>query len=82
MESEVKAALITLLDGIKATDASAVSRGMARLDEIVADPAVRLHPQLAHFLQNRSYAKALAWLGGDSVPAGRCGGGATHISRG
>ncbi len=76
METEVKAALITLLDGIKAADAPAVSRGMERLDGIVADSSGAMHPQLAHFLRNRSYAKALVWLEGESVPAGRCGGGA------
>jgi hypothetical protein len=34
-----------------------------------------LHPQLAHFLENRSYAKALMFLGGDTdIPVGICGG--------
>jgi hypothetical protein len=34
-----------------------------------------LHPQLVHFLENRSYAKALMFLGGASdIPVGVCGG--------
>ena len=35
-----------------------------------------LHPQLIHFLQNRSYAKAVMFLGGETdIPVGACGGG-------
>jgi hypothetical protein len=34
-----------------------------------------LHPQLVHFLEKRSYPKALLFLGGESdIPAGSCGG--------
>ena len=35
----------------------------------------QLHPQLVHFLENRSYAKAHLFLGGESdIPVGICGG--------
>lgn len=38
---------------------------------------MQLHPQLVHFLGNRSYAKALMYLGGESdIPVGICGGNA------
>jgi hypothetical protein len=34
-----------------------------------------LHPQLVHFLENRSYAKAVMFLGGQTdIPVGACGG--------
>jgi len=41
-----------------------------------------LHPQLAHFLEQRSYAKALLFLGGaEDIPVGRCGGRAGREGR-
>jgi hypothetical protein len=46
---------------------------MARLDDWAAKAGRDLHPQLAHFLERRSYAKALAFLGGaEDIPAGAC----------
>jgi hypothetical protein len=34
-----------------------------------------LHPQLVHFLEKRSYAKAVMFLGGETdIPVGLCGG--------
>lgn len=48
---------------------------MARLDSLVAEKRDKLHPQLVHFLERRSYAKALMYLGGESdIPVGVCGG--------
>ena len=48
---------------------------MALLDGYVERNRASLHPQLAHFLERRSYTKALLFLGGDSdIPAGSCGG--------
>ena len=49
METQIKDALIALLAGIKAADGQAIADQMARLDD---------------FLENRSYAKALLFLGG------------------
>jgi hypothetical protein len=47
---------------------------LRRLDEVVKDSKTELHPRLRHFLENRSYAKALVWLE-DGVPEkGICGG--------
>ena len=46
-----------------------------RLDDLLARGRKTLHPQLVHFLGNRSYAKALMYLQGDAnIPAGVCGG--------
>ena len=48
---------------------------MERLDDLLARGRKTLHPQLVHFLGNRSYAKALMYLQGDAnIPAGVCGG--------
>ncbi len=77
MESEIKTALISLLDAIKRSDGAVIARDMATLDDLLAraQAAGGLHPQLEHFLGNRSYAKALMFLGGASdIPAGSCGG--------
>jgi hypothetical protein len=75
MESEIKAALISLLAGIKRADGQTIAEEMARLDDFKDRGRGALHPQLMHFLDNRSYAKALMWLGGESdIPVGACGG--------
>ncbi len=79
MEPEIKAALIALLDAIKNINATVVASEMARLDDFAARGQATLHPQLVHFLERRSYAKALMFLGGESdIPAGLCGGRASN----
>lgn len=75
METEIKAALITLLDAIKKSNAQVIAAEMARLDDFAARGQTTLHPQLLHFLERRSYAKAVMFLGGESdIPVGICGG--------
>jgi hypothetical protein len=70
-ETDIKASLNVLLDAIKRSDGAE----MARLDDCVQRQRVALHPQLLHFLGNRSYAKALMFLGGElDIPVGVCGG--------
>ena len=76
MELQIKNALVTLLAGIKAGDGHVIADEMARLDDYVATGRAGLHPQLVHFLENRSYAKALMFLGGETdIPVGACGSG-------
>ena len=73
METQIKETLIQLLDGIKRSDADTIVAGLETLDRQLLDGRSRLHPQLIHYLEGRSYAKALAWLGGDpAVPVGSC----------
>lgn len=75
METEIKRSLTALLAGIKASDGSSVAKEMERLDGYLADGRETLHPQLIHFLENRSYAKAVMFLGGETdIPVGACGG--------
>ncbi len=75
METEIKAALIALLDAIKKSNAQVIAAEMARLDDFAARGQTTLHPQLLHFLERRSYAKAVMFLGGESdIPVGICGG--------
>ena len=75
MEIQIKAAIVALLAAIKAGDGQSVAEEMARLDDFLGQGRLVLHSQLVHFLENRSYAKALMFLGGETdIPVGACGG--------
>ena len=63
METQIKESLISLLNGIKRSDGETVAAEMSKLDAILAAGRGKLPAQLAHFLERRSYAKALAFLG-------------------
>ena len=81
MESEIKASLIALLNGIKSADGKMVAVATAHLDGLVERCRNGLHPQLVHFLEQRSYSKALMFLGGSpDIPTGICGGGKKSTS--
>ena len=80
-EAKIKDALIQLHVGIKDSDGPAVSAALNRIEALQAEHGPTLHPQLQHFLAGRSYAKALAYLGGSAElsakpasPPGGCGG--------
>jgi hypothetical protein len=62
--ARVKAALIDLAGGMKPPDTRVLLRRMEELDACLADPGVAsvIDGRLRHFLQQRSYAKALAWM--------------------
>lgn len=75
METQIKESLIALLAGIKGSDGAVIAREMANLDAFLEKGRATLHPQLVHFLERRSYAKAEMFLGGaNDIPAGICGG--------
>ncbi len=75
MEIQIKDSIVALLAAIKTANGQVIADEMAKLDEFLARGRAGLHPQLVHFLQNRSYAKALMFLGGESdIPVGICGG--------
>jgi hypothetical protein len=75
METQIKNSISSLLAAIKASDGQTVADEMAKLDDFLERGRPGLHPQLVHFLENRSYAKALMFLGGESnIPVGVCGG--------
>ncbi len=76
MEVEIKASLIALTNGIKAADGKITAAATAHIDGLVATCRAGLHPQLVHFLERRSYSKALMFLSGASdIPSGEGGGG-------
>jgi hypothetical protein len=75
MEIQIKESLRSLLAAIKAADGQTIADEMTRLDDYLERGRPGLHPQLVHFLENRSYAKALMYLGGETdIPVGVCGG--------
>jgi hypothetical protein len=75
MEDRIKESLVALMDAIRRSDGAAIASRMALLDGIVGEGRGSLHPQLVHFLERRSYPKALLFLGGEpDIPAGSCGG--------
>ena len=80
-EPKIKAALIRFTVGIKNSDGPAISAALTEVESLLATHRGELHPQLVHFLEGRSYAKALTYLGGADAltakpasPPGGCGG--------
>ncbi len=47
---------------------------LARLDSVLGDHGPSLHPRLRHYLEGRSYAKALVLLREGQDRPGTCGG--------
>lgn len=77
MEIQIKESLLALLAGVKAADGRVIAEEMVKLDGYLerGEASGELHPQLGHFLRNRSYAKAVMFLGGETdIPVGACGG--------
>ncbi len=82
IEAKLKEALIRLTAGIKVADGAAISVALNDVEALLAAYRPELNPRLVHFLEGRSYAKALVYLGGDGgalgqpiSPPGGCGGG-------
>ena len=75
---QIKEALIRLNTGIKASDGNTISAALSELDRLLAAHRGELDGRLVHFLEGRSYAKAMAWLGAESdfgrgaTPPGGC----------
>lgn len=81
-EAKIKDALIRLHAGIKNSDGTSISTALSELDNLLAAHGSELDGRLQHFLAGRSYAKALAYLGGademtakSATPPGGCTGG-------
>ena len=48
-------------------------KALQKMDEVLNDRSIGIHPRLLHFLQNRSYLKALTWINGGEPERGTCG---------
>jgi len=66
-EPKIKAALIRFNEAIKNSDGPGISAALNEVEALLASERASLDPQLRHFLEGRSYAKALAWLGAGEV---------------
>lgn len=83
-QQRVRETLQQFDSAVKRADGAAISNSLGELDRLLAAHRHELHPQLVHFLEGRSYAKALLYLGGESEfakpasPPGGCGGGHAH----
>lgn len=74
-EERIKESLQALMEAITRADGNAIGERMAEVEGLTSQSRQNLHPQLVHFLERRSYAKALQFLGGaSSIPTGSCGG--------
>lgn len=75
IEDELKAALIDLQEGIEARDGDRVKDRIRFIDQTFVSHRRELDARLKHFLKNRSYQKALAYMQGSTdIPPGRCSG--------
>jgi hypothetical protein len=73
LQSEIRECLLSLVESMSTANGAAMIAGMERLDRFVSADGASLPPRLMHFLENRSYAKALDFLGGSGeVPRGSC----------
>ena len=62
MKQQITEALMAMTSGVSDSNAGALMTAMESLDDILSKSRDRLHPQLRHFLENRSYQKALTFL--------------------
>ena len=75
MSDQLKDYLTRLMKAIKDGDGPGINAAMGTVEAVLEANRAGLHPQLVHFLEQRSYAKALLFLGGaEDIPVGRCGG--------
>lgn len=78
-EALIKQTLQQFDTAVKSADSDGISSSLAQLEGLLAAHRSEIHPQLVHFLEGRSYAKALLYLGGQSefvkpsTPPGGCG---------
>jgi hypothetical protein len=70
---QIQGSLIDLVSGMKHPDTHKMVQSMERLDALLAAHRDTLDPRLAHFLERRSYAKALEFLSGGRPASGACG---------
>jgi len=74
VEEKLKAALVSMQNGIRSSDDLRVSESLSALDDLLKAHRAELDPQLVHYLSRRSYEKALMHLDGkDGIPKGVCG---------
>ena len=71
MIENIRKSLRAIVSPVKDEKPDLVS-ALRNLDDIVSNQPDDLHPKLRHFLQNRSYEKALLWIEGGTPEKGSC----------
>lgn len=75
IRNTLKKTLSALLKSIEEANGDEIRAQIDKLDQLTRDHSKELDPNLLHFLQRRSYQKALAFLEGETdIPPGLCGG--------
>ena len=71
MIDEIKDSLLAIVSPNKQERPDLVG-ALRKLDEYVQHKGDELNPRLRHFLENRSYEKALLWIEGGEPEKGIC----------
>ena len=71
MIDEIKDSLLAIVSPNKQERPDLVG-ALRKLDECVQQKGDEMNPRLRHFLENRSYEKALLWIDGEKPPKGIC----------
>lgn len=72
MLKEIKKSLQAIVNPTAGVEID-LGTAIKNLDEILAKEDKNLDPKIKHFLQNRSYEKALLWVEGVEPERGNCG---------
>jgi hypothetical protein len=62
LKQRITEALMAVTSSVRGSNTDVLITAMESLDDILSKSRDRLHPQLRHFLENRSYQKALTFL--------------------
>ena len=69
---KIKSSLIKITNP-KEAKSGEILEAIKFIDQCLEQENNELSPRLKHFLQNRSYLKALNWIEGEQVESGICG---------
>ena len=67
----IKKSLLTIVSSERNGQGDLIS-ALKQLDNILEEHEAEMDARLRHFLQNRSYEKALLWIEGETPPKGIC----------
>ena len=71
MIDEIKESLLAIVSPNEKEKPDLVA-ALRKLDEYVHERGNEMNPRLRHFLENRSYEKALLWIDGEKPQKGIC----------
>lgn len=71
MINEIRESLLAIISPNDKEDTDLIGT-LRKLDEVVQQNGKELNPRLRHFLENRSYEKALLWIDGGEPEKGVC----------